>query len=166
MINFQDLFHFGMKRELNPLLAYNGITLDIGSSLGDRWTNPDARSLGPPDWNFPRDNIPYEEASVSTIHCYHFLEHLTGADAISFLRECERVMIPGASVMNFCVPYYKSNLAAECLDHKSQWTEETFRNLFDNSGYDIAGCWDLRLHFQLIAGVVERNLCIIGQLIR
>jgi hypothetical protein len=64
------------------------------------------------------------------------------------------------------MPYYNSNLAAECLDHRSMWNENSFRNLFENSGFNVAGDWELRQHFLMIAGIVERNLCIIGQLVR
>lgn len=166
MIEFQELFLLGMKRSFPDLLNFNGRQINVGSSKGDRWTNPYAEALGRPNWEFPRDQLPYDNESVATIHCYHFLEHLSGEDAIKFLRECERVMIPRKSVLNFCMPYYNSNLQAECLEHKSQWNENSFRNLFDNSGYDIAGRWDLKVHFLIIAGVVERNLCIIGQLVR
>lgn len=169
-MNIQHLFAMGMKRDLPPLIACpGGLVLNIGSSKTDHWQMwlmSGAKSLGRPDWVFPRNPIPYPNNSVSTIHCYHFLEHLTGDDAILFLRECERVMIPGASVMNFCMPYYNSNLQAECLDHRSVWNENSFRNLFENSGFDIAGKWELKVHFLMIAGIVERNLCIIGQLIR
>lgn len=166
MMEFQNLFSLGMKRELRELLVFSGKAINIGSSIGDAWVNPYAEPLGRPDWNFPNDVLPYPNSSVATIHCYHFLEHLTGADAIAFLREAERVMIPGKSVLNFCMPYYNSSLQAECLEHKSQWNEESFNNLFRNSGYNIAGIWSLKVHFLLIAGIVERNLCIIGQLKR
>lgn len=174
MMEFQDIFMLGMKRSLNILLEYEGLSINVGSSTDDSWSIAGTISLGLPSrgflpksgWVFPRDKLPFNDASVSTIHCYHFLEHLSGTDAIAFLREAERVMIPGKSVMNFCMPYYNSNLAAECLDHKSQWNENSFRNLFENSGYDIAGEWKLRAHFVMIAGVVERNLCVIGQLAR
>lgn len=167
MKNFQGLFFNGMKRQLPGIVSYNGMAIDIGCSDRDKCVL-DAEPLGRPNWVFPRDMLPYPNGSIATIHCYHFLEHLSGDDAIVLLRECERVMTPGWSVMNFCMPYYNSNLQAECLEHKSSWNEETFRNLFNSDGKkaDIAGRWELRVHFQLIAGIVERNLCLIGQLVR
>lgn len=166
MTSFQDLFFLGMKRDLRILLA-GGRTkvVNIGSSAKDKCKIPNADMLGLPSWSFPRDPLPYDNESVTLIHCYHFLEHLTGSDAISFLREVERVLIP-TGVFNFCMPYYNSNLQAECLDHKSQWNENSFRNLFHNSGYNISGDWALDEHFLLIAGVKEDNLCIIGQLVK
>lgn len=155
----------GMKRQLPKLLEFSGPTINVGSSEGDRYTIPDAIAIGRPQWIFPCP-LPFVDNSIATIHCYHFLEHLDGDNAIAFLRECERVMIPGASVMNFCMPYYNSHLMAECLDHKSFWNEDTFRNLFDNPGFDIAGKWSLRTHFVLVAGIKEDNLAVIGQLFR
>jgi hypothetical protein len=173
-MNFQDLFKLGMKRKLMPLLEFPGKIYNLGSSPNDFFQIPGAIPLGLPDWEWPftkfllmdkKVGIPELDGTVATIHCYHFLEHLKGEDAISLLRECERVMIPGASVLNFCMPYYNSNLQAECLDHKSAWNENSFRNLFENSGFDM-GTWALRTHFIMIAGIDERNLCIIGQLVR
>lgn len=165
-MSFQQLFKLGMKRNIPEFLEFPGTTYNIGSSQNDTWQIPGAIALGKPDWNYPiiHQAIPAPNDSVSTIHCYHFLEHLSGQDAISFLRECERIMIPGSSVFNFCMPYYKSNLQAECLDHKSQWNENSFRNLFENHGYDVAGAWTLRIHAIMIAGIKEDNLCVIGQL--
>jgi hypothetical protein len=167
VMDFQSLFLLGMKRELPDLIHFDtGKALNIGSSPTDKYHIPGAMELGKPDWWFPLDYIPADTSSITTIHCYHFMEHLDGNDAIAFLRECERVMIPGASVMNFCVPYYNSGLQAKDLTHKSQWNEETFKNLFDNEIYTPAGQWHLKVHFQIIAAVVERNLCLIGQLVR
>jgi len=166
-MEFQELFKLGMKRNIPAIIKYtDGKVINLGSSPGDVWRIPGADALGKPDWRFPAKPLPYDDASITTIHCYHFLEHLWGPDAISMLRECERVMVPNRSVLNFCMPYYNSNLQAECLDHKSIWNENTFRNLFENSGFDIAGDWKLKTHFILIAGVVERNLCVIGQIVR
>lgn len=166
MTSIQELFKLGMKRDIPELLEFSGPgkIFDIGAS--GKMVAPGAISLGLPDWEFPRNAFPAENASVSTIHCYHFLEHLTGTDAIAFLRECERVMIPGASVMNFCIPYFSSPLQAQDLTHKSPWMEETFRTLFDNYYYDPAGKWNLRVHTIMIMGIVNRNLALVGQLVR
>lgn len=162
-MNIQQLFKLGMKRDVPELIEFSGKSLDIGAS--GKAVAPGATPLGLPDWQFPRDPIPAETGTVATIHAYHFLEHLTGTDAIAFLREVERVMIPGASVLNFCIPYYNSNQHAQDLTHKSAWCEDTFKNLFHNSWYD-RGEWKLRIHTIMIIGIVERNLSLIGQLIR
>jgi hypothetical protein len=99
------------------------------------------------------------------IHAYHFMEHLEGVHVILFLREAERVLIEGG-IVNYCVPYYSSGLQAQDLTHKSFWNEDTFKNLFDNTYYNPAGDWLLKVHFQIIVGVVERNLALIGQLVK
>lgn len=163
-MKFQELFRQGMKRSMPELLEFDGIALDIGAT--GRAVVHGATPLGLPDWVFPLNRIPYDNATVSTIYAYHFLEHLSGNEAIYFLREAERVMIPGHSVMNFCIPYYSSNLQAQDLTHKSCWSEHTFKTLFDNPWYDPAGTWELRVHTIMIAGIVERNLALIGQLVR
>ena len=165
-MTFQELFRLSMKRELPELLVGpKGPVLNIGSSEDDTWVIPGAIPLGLPDWcfPFPHNKIPMPDNSVSAIHCYHFMEHLYGKQAIAFLREVERVLQPGGT-FNFCVPYYSSHLQAQCLDHKSFWNEETFENLFSNRGYNIAGDWQLKVHFQIIAAIVHRNLALIGQL--
>lgn len=165
-MSVQGLFKLGMKRDL-PHLIYDpywkGKVFDVGSS--GTWKVPGAIALGLPDWSFPRDKIPADDESVSIIHAYHFLEHLNGDDAIAFLREAERVLQSGC-VLNYCVPYYNSNLMAQDLTHRSAWCEDTLKNLFNCVGYDPAGSWKLRIHFQMIAGIVERNLCLIGQLVK
>jgi hypothetical protein len=162
-VTFQDLFLFAMKRSLPRLQCPVGMTLDLGSS--GKYQVPGAVSLGLPAWRFPQDNIPAQDETVSLIHCYHFLEHLSGDDAIELLREVERVLIPGG-VMNYCMPYYNSNLMAQDLTHKSFWNEDSFRNLFENDYYNPAGTWNMQVHFQVIAGIAERNLALIGQLVK
>jgi hypothetical protein len=163
-MNIQQLFKLGMKRDIPDLLEFPGKSFDIGAS--GKSVAPGATPLGLPEWSFPRDKIPAESNSVATLHCYHFLEHLTGDDAIAFLREAERVMIPGNSVLNFVVPYFSSPLQAQDITHKSAWMEETFRNLFDNHYYDPAGEWKLREHTVMIIGIVNRNLAMMGQLVK
>jgi hypothetical protein len=163
-MHIQDLFRLGMKRTIPELLTFHGPAFDIGAS--GKAVAPGAIPLGLPDWRFPRDPITTDDGSIATLHCYHFLEHLSGADAIAFLREAERVMIPGASVLNFCIPFYNSSGMAQDLTHKSAWCEDTFKNLFQNQWYSPAGDWKLRVHTIIIMGIVERNLALVGQLVR
>jgi hypothetical protein len=162
MRDLQELFWWGMMREVPPLLQPPaGLAFDVGASGLKK--APGAVALGLPEWSWPRDRIPAEDSTVAVIHAYHFMEHLSGEDAIAMLREFERVLVPGG-VVNFCIPYYNSNLWAHDLTHKSQWCEDSFTNLFKNDYYDPAGAWKLRQHFCVIMGVVERNTVIIGQL--
>jgi hypothetical protein len=163
-MNFQRLFALGMKRHLPELVTCAGPSYDIGAS--GKYVAPGAVALGPPKWIFPRDSIPVADDSVATIHCYHFLEHLSGDNAVLLLREIERVLIPEEGVMNFSVPYFSSMLMAQNLEHKSFWCEETFRNLFEDDTYEYYGKWRLRVGFLVIAGIVNRNLALLGQIIK
>lgn len=162
-MKFQTLFALGMKRHLPEIESRtHGLKLDIGSS--GRFHVPGAMTLGLPDWEWPRDRLPCDDGSVCEIHCYHFLEHLTGADVISFLQEAQRVLTYGG-VLSYVVPYYSSSLQAQDLTHKSAWTEETFKTLFANYSYKPSDVpWNLHVGFQLIAGINERNMALIGQL--
>lgn len=167
--SIQDLFMLGMKREIKPLLPIKkgGLAFDLGAS-GTKVAEG-AIPLGLPDWRFPLHPIPAEDESVDTIHAYHFLEHLAGEDAIALLVEAQRVLKKGG-VFQFCIPYYKSNIASHDLTHKSFWTETTFQNLFRNQFYDpTAGSvaeWKLSIHAVFIMGIVERNIALLGQLVK
>ena len=166
-MKIQKLFKFGMKRDLPELIEYeDGIVVDVGAT--GKFVVPGAVAIGLPNWRWPNDPMPFSDGSVTTLHAYHFLEHLEGEHALLFLRELERVMVPGRSVLNFSIPYFSSSLAVQDLTHKSFWCEDTFKTTFDNWTYDPdgKGTWKLRVHFLMIAGIVGRNLALIGQLIR
>lgn len=159
-----DVFKLAMKREIAEPLLLVGVGLDIGAG---KTVIPGVMPLSLPYWMWPKDEIPFGDKEVDHIHCYHFMEHLNGMDAIDFLFECQRVLKVGG-VFQFCVPYYNSGLQAQDLTHRSAWNEETFRNLFSNTFYGTKhnGNWRFRIHFQAIIGVVERNLSLIGQLVK
>lgn len=164
----QNIFKLGMKRDIPELLplAEGGLAFDCGAS--GKAVAPGAQPLGLPDWQFPLDQIPAEDGTVDTIHAYHFMEHLTGEDAIMFLAEVQRCLKPGG-VLQFCIPYYNSSLASQDLTHKSFWTEESFRTLFRNHYYDpTAGKieWELDVHAIFIMAIVERNTALLGQIVK
>jgi SAM-dependent methyltransferase len=162
-MDFQTLFALGMKRYLPPLIVREGEAWDLGAS--GKYVVPGAEPLGAPAWVWPRDKIPARDNSVATIHAYHFLEHLPGKDAATLMREVERVLEPGG-VFNYSVPYYTSTLAIQNLEHESHWCEDTFRNLFEDQTYahEVGNTWRLSIHFQVIVGLVQRNLALVGQL--
>jgi hypothetical protein len=155
-MDFQRLFLLGMKRDLPPLIERAGRAIDLGAS--GKYVAAGAEALGPPRWVWPRDPIPAARDSVATIHTYHFLEHLSGHEVASLLREIERVLMPGG-VLNYSVPYYTSTLAIQNLEHKSQWCEDTLKNLFEDDTYEHeqGRDWRLSVHFQVIVGLVQRN---------
>jgi predicted SAM-dependent methyltransferase len=50
-----------------------------------------------------RKGLPFPNNSAEVIYCSHFLEHLTKDDAVSFIKECQRVLIT-AGVIRIIVP--------------------------------------------------------------
>jgi SAM-dependent methyltransferase len=163
--DFQTLFALAMKRHLPPLAHREGRALDLGAT--GRFVAPGAEPLGRPAWVWPRDAIPAADESVAVVHAYHFLEHLAGREAVTLVREVERVLVPGG-VFNYSVPYYNTTLQAQDLEHRSMWCEDTFRNLFEDFTYEHASgrAWRLGVHFQVIVGLVQRNLALVGQLVK
>lgn len=159
-MNFQDWFENGLKRPLAALIPPGELVLDVGTSHGATVV-PGAKTLDE-RWRAPL--LPYRDGTIDTIFAHHFLEHLDGETAVRQLREFERVLKVGGTV-NVVVPYYTSQMAAHDLDHKSVWCEETWRNTFANPGYDAKGRnWRLAVNFNLICGVVERNIALFTQL--
>lgn len=164
-MDFETLFKMGMDRELPKLLdPPEGLSIGLGES-GTKKLGRDM-SLGLPDWRWPRDPIPVVGESVGIVHAYHFFEHLSGEDAVDMLFECQRVLKPGG-VLQFCLPWAKTECALHDLTHKSWWCETSFQNLF-NTYYDPVPGRVLRLrqHYLVLAGIVERNNAVIGQLVK
>lgn len=161
-MDIHELFELGFKRELPKVKgAPMGIRINIGAG---KQVIPGVENLDYPEWDAEKDFLPYKDNSVSTIHAYHILEHIS--NIIPLLRECQRVLKSGG-VMNIVVPYYNSQLMAEDLDHKTSFTEETWDTLFKNDYYfkDKEG-WRFVTGVNLICGLKERNLCLMTQLIK
>lgn len=159
-MTIQELFKIGMKRHINPLLPADGRQLELGPGefQNAEW------GLDYPDWDGNADaTIPYEDETFDAIHAYHFLEHLEEPQHV--LYECQRVLRRGG-VMNIVVPYYKSQLAYECLEHKSFFTEETWETLFTKACNKYGYNWSFEVNVNLIIGIAERNLCLMTQLIK
>ena len=76
-----DRIHFG-----SGVVYLNGwINVDLDSPVADRCL----------DLTEP---LPFISNTVSHIYSEHFIEHVTRAQAISFLRECHRVLMPGGAI--------------------------------------------------------------------
>lgn len=179
MDKFSLLFKLGMDRDIGtpldpiPLL---GVTQE-----GDLLKEHEARRvhlnvgagnkvivgaipLDYPEWDADKDPISYANESVDVITAYHFLEHC--ADPVKVLLEFQRVLKPGGYV-NIVVPYYSAQMQTQDLDHKSAYCEETWRVLFANPYYNKNLVeWKFKIHFNLIAGMVERNLALFTQLVK
>lgn len=170
--NIQDFFLYGMDREVGELVEppRGGIKINLGP--GDRKTLPGVTGYGfisngmtEVVWHAP-DPLPLEDGSVTEIHCYHFLEHLNGEDAISVLKEIDRVLVDGG-VAYIVTPYYSSSMQAHALDHKSAWNEGTWKWLFSQDFYsDFEHRWSIQVQLCLIIGIVERNMCLMTQLVK
>lgn len=159
-----SLFGIGMDRDV-PDLVYvrSGTILNLGA--GNKhfdW----ARSLDAPEW-WAHEPLPYEDGAVDHIVAFHFLEHVQNVPRL--LHECQRVLRPSGT-MNIVVPYGASDLALQDLDHKNFFTEDTWRVLFANPYYDTTygnvESWEFDVGFNMIMGIVHRNLALVTQLIR
>jgi SAM-dependent methyltransferase len=157
-----ELFRQGMDRPIiPPVVCHKGYSINVGA--GSKGI-PGARPLDYPEWDGDKDPLPYMDGVVGTIYAYHFLEHLQ--DPVKMLLEFQRVLRPGG-VVNIVVPYYSAQIAAHDLDHKHVFTEETWRILFGNPYYNKNRIeWKLTIGTNIIIGIVERNLCLMTQLIR
>jgi SAM-dependent methyltransferase len=60
---------------------------------------------------------PFEDSSVSEVHCSHFLEHLDGVERVRFFNELYRVMSPGAKA-SIVTPHWASCRAYGDFTHK------------------------------------------------
>ena len=156
-----------MARPIPDVIDYSkldGVKLNLG--CGNKII-PDTIGLDLPEWDGDKPKIPYSNGEVAVIHAYHFLEHLQ--DPIAMLAECQRVLKPGG-LMNIVVPYYTSQMMAHDLTHRHAFCEETWRNTFKNTYYRLAGSpdegWQFEVGLNIIIGIVERNLCLLTQLIR
>lgn len=161
----ENLFHVGMDRKLPVFFRSHPRKDSIQLNLGAGNKTIDGTiPLDYPQWDADRDPIPFEDNSVDVIHAYHFLEHCK--EPVKVLQECQRVLVSGGHI-NIVVPYYTSQMQAHDLDHKHRFCEETWCNLFDTKYYDKNRIeWEFVVGVNVIMGVVERNLCLMTQLIK
>ena len=160
--DIQQLFQMGMDRTI-PAMAEipEGLCLNIGA--GNK-VFPEYHPLDLPDWDADTMAIPFEDESVAHIIAFHFLEHCR--EPVRLLQEFQRVLVPGG-VATIVVPYYSSAIAAQDLDHKHSFTEETWKTLFKNQYYDKNRVdWKFEVHLNIIIGIVERNVCLMSQLVK
>lgn len=164
--NLLDLFNGGMDRDYNPIfpvgIEQNYLNLGAGEKNFD-WAVP----LQLPDWNAETDFIPADDNSVDGIVAFHFFEHITGNRLPVLLSECERVLKIGGT-LNIVVPHRLGGMAFQDLDHKSFFTEDTWRILMENKYYKThwAGKGKLKVHINLIMGDSERTLALVTQMVK
>lgn len=163
-MTLQDAFLWGMKRTILPIRDNGPLTLNLGAGAQQL---PGVASFDYPEWDASCMPIPYLEASVDTVLAFHLLEHLTGDQAIRLLRDIERVLRPGGHAL-IVVPHASQALAFEDLDHKSFYTEDTFKTLFTNAYYHKhrESPWRLAVEVSVIMGVAARNLAVFYQVVK
>lgn len=164
--NMLETFCLGMDRypmEFKVPVSDTGLSINLGAGRkqifgadGLDWES---------GWEAP--SLPYDDGAVDNIWAFHFFEHLEGAKVVEMLKECQRVMHSG-STLNIVSPHYTAEAAFQDLDHKSFWTESTFKNLLENEYYEgkVTRSWDLQIRSVMIMGVVQRNLAVVAQLVK
>jgi predicted SAM-dependent methyltransferase len=159
-----EIFGMGMDRDVPSFQEwYEGLVLNLGAG-NKRFMGTIPLDL--PDWNAEVDPIPYGEGEVDHILAFHFLEHVRNIHYL--LWECQRVLRPGGT-MNIVVPYGVSDCAIQDLSHVHRFNEDTWKNTFQNPYYsrpDHPHVWEWDIGFNMIMGLVHRNLALVTQLIR
>lgn len=161
-----DYFNSGMKQQVAEFIEPPDgpqVNLGAGSHILPGVDNLD-RSSG---WKAPL--LPYDDDSVAAIYAFHFMEHLPGDVVIAQLKEIERVLMRDGILVTV-TPHWSCELAHQDLDHKSFWSESTYRNLMINPHYSGSerspDRWNLILLSSMIMGVVDRNLVVVSQLVK
>lgn len=94
------------KRMLATLLSFQTpLTLDLGGGYRpgrNGWINVDTSPQADFYWHLA-EPLPFPRDSVDSIYSSHLLEHLTFEQTQRLLRECLRVLKPGAKI-SICVP--------------------------------------------------------------
>ena len=163
--SINDLFYIGMSRNVPDLIMSNGTGVEINLGSGNNKTIHGAIDIDYPEWDAEYQILPYDNNSVDVIHCYHFLEHIKNVTHV--MKEIDRVLKVGGHA-NIVVPYYSSEIAFGNLDHRTFFTEKSFPRLFNETSYDNTGGYkfNLKVHFQFIIGIVERNMCLMLQVVK
>lgn len=162
-MKIETLFKVGMKRDIIPLRDDFGKQLELGGAVQPVDNNVYGLDIRD-GWDGNNDaTIPYADKFFDVIHTYHFLEHLDHPENV--LIECQRVLKSGGH-MNIVVPYYNSQLQSSCFEHKSFFSEEVWKHLFEKNCNRYGYKWEFQVGTNIIIGVVERNLCLMTQLIK
>lgn len=165
ILGLRRTFEEGMDRQLPEFLdPPDGPHINIGGGSQDLPLVEKLDRHYGSGWTAP--SLPFGEGSVACVYAFHFMEHLDGDLVVKQLKEIERVLMVGG-VFNSVIPFWDTELAHQDLDHKSFWSENTWRNLFDNPYYiERHGQWRLWVHCCVIMGVAHRNLALVSQLVK
>src|SRR5690348_7491008 len=123
-------FRVGMDRDVPEFIEIDS-TLGYVLNIGGGKKRIEGTFLLDANMGWLAPHIPFDNESVVGIYAYHFFEHLGKELLLKTLIECERVLIKGG-VINLVVPWAKSSMAFQDLDHRTFFTEDTFKELFKN----------------------------------
>lgn len=156
-----QIFNIGMMRSINEPLPITGRGLNLGA--GNK-SLPGFTPLQLPEWDAETMPIPYPDESFEHVAAFHFLEHLKPKTVPLVMLEAQRVLVKGG-VLSIVVPHRLGGMAWQDLDHKSFFTENTWRLLWENHYYSrpTDKKFKMQLHFNLIMGQDERCLALVSQ---
>jgi len=92
-----------------------GIKINVGCGplIREDWVNVDLFPRKGAAYVDVRNGLPFTAAQAVHIHCEHFMEHLSFEEAVLFLRESYRVLMPGGT-LRIIVPDAAKYMAAYC----------------------------------------------------
>ena len=134
-------------------------------------------NLDYPEWDAhdmsmsKRWRLPYDDGTVAEVVSYFTLDHLYPWAVVGALREIQRVLKVGGTFA-CVVPHYSSQLANECIMHKSRFGVDTWRNIFSERQYDhlsdggTGEPWRLKVNVNFMYGITERNLVLVTQMVK
>lgn len=106
------------------------LKINIGGGLKryENFLNIDMDPLCNPDYlcNITKDNLPFEDNTVSEVNAFHILEHLEGDGFFFLIKELYRVCMDGA-IINIEVPHHRHDEFYGDPTHYRAFTVETFR---------------------------------------
>lgn len=129
-------------------------------------------NLDYPQWDANNDPLPYEDESVNGIFTSHSMDHW--AKPVKVLAEVQRVLVTGGWFVNI-TGHYSSEIANNCFEHRTKFAVDSWRNAFSERVYDLSNGavegnpdngWHLRIGFNMMMGIVERNVVLVTQLIK
>jgi len=95
-----DLTAYSYLKGLNPILDIGCgegrfISRNPETIIGIDWNPQSMKICKEKDYNVIQANsLPFEDGSISGIHCSHVIEHFLPSDVHKILSECDRVLIP------------------------------------------------------------------------
>jgi SAM-dependent methyltransferase len=140
--SFPDKINYATKRKLNCRVAYA--------------------------FDFLEDSA---DASYDLIFAEQELNHLTKPEILDFLNLCKRKLRPGGRMISFALnganPITGAEALAQNFDHQNTFTEYTFRQVLQHTGFSKVEVFDLNLYvfytnpFNYVALVAAATLKII-----